>query len=214
MLPRDLERRLSDLIAFQCVLVALRGASPDASEEMLWQTFLVCPRSAVRLRTRLVRRARRHGLPAGGRRTRERTGHGGSARRTSPKIHRSCTTADLVLPVSVDGCTEGTLVLAGGGEPESDRAGQIDILTAEAATMLARAPRAPAQRRSTPTGQTGGRIRQPRQEPAAGQHEPRDPHAHDGGARLRQPAGRPPSSPPSSGITWRPSAPAAKLCSR
>ena len=39
-LPCDLERRLSDLIAFQCVLVALHGASRDATEEMLWQTFL------------------------------------------------------------------------------------------------------------------------------------------------------------------------------
>jgi len=40
MLPRDLERRLSDLIAFQCVLVALHGAGRNATEEMLWQTFL------------------------------------------------------------------------------------------------------------------------------------------------------------------------------
>src|SRR5271157_1773318 len=40
MLPRDLERRLSDLIAFQCVLVALRGAGRNATEEMVWQTFL------------------------------------------------------------------------------------------------------------------------------------------------------------------------------
>ncbi len=32
--------RLFDLVAFQCSLVALRGVGADASEEMLWQTFL------------------------------------------------------------------------------------------------------------------------------------------------------------------------------
>src|ERR1039458_10278590 len=34
------QRKLSDLIGFQCVLVALRGVAVDASEEMLWQTLL------------------------------------------------------------------------------------------------------------------------------------------------------------------------------
>ena len=34
------QRKLSDLIGFQCALVALRGAAVDASEEMLWQTLL------------------------------------------------------------------------------------------------------------------------------------------------------------------------------
>src|ERR1039458_10347385 len=34
------QRKLSDLIGFQCALVALRGVAVDASEEMLWQTLL------------------------------------------------------------------------------------------------------------------------------------------------------------------------------
>ena len=40
MLALDLDRKLSDLIAFQCVLVALRGTDEEASDEMLWQTLL------------------------------------------------------------------------------------------------------------------------------------------------------------------------------
>ena len=40
MTYNELQQRLSDLIAFQCVLVSLRGVSTDASEEMLWQTLL------------------------------------------------------------------------------------------------------------------------------------------------------------------------------
>jgi signal transduction histidine kinase/CheY-like chemotaxis protein len=136
MLPRDLEQRLSDLIAFQCVLVALRGASPDASEEMLWQTFL----SAL---------VQQYGFARACYAERAGTGFRPVAAvpvsapgmedlpvdlsEDSPLLR----TADMVLPVSVDGCAEGTVVLAGGGEPESDRAGQIDILTAEVAAMLA-----------------------------------------------------------------------------
>ena len=36
----DLDRKLSDLIAFQCALVELRGVDAEASEEMLWHTLL------------------------------------------------------------------------------------------------------------------------------------------------------------------------------
>ena len=36
----ELQRQLSDLIAFQCVLVALRGVGVEASEEMLWRCLL------------------------------------------------------------------------------------------------------------------------------------------------------------------------------
>ena len=40
MTTPGVEQALSDLIGFQCALVALRGVGPDASEEMLWQTLL------------------------------------------------------------------------------------------------------------------------------------------------------------------------------
>ena len=40
MTSLDLEERLSDLIGFQCVLMALRGVGAEASDEMLWQAFL------------------------------------------------------------------------------------------------------------------------------------------------------------------------------
>ena len=36
MTAQNFERTLGDLIAFQCVLVALRGVGAEASEEMLW----------------------------------------------------------------------------------------------------------------------------------------------------------------------------------
>jgi signal transduction histidine kinase/CheY-like chemotaxis protein len=40
MRHEDIRKKLSDLIAFQCSLTALRGVPPGASEEMLWQTLL------------------------------------------------------------------------------------------------------------------------------------------------------------------------------
>jgi signal transduction histidine kinase len=136
MLPRDLERRLSDLIAFQCVLVALRGAGRDATEEMLWQTFLWSlvleygfarawygRRVATGLQPVVAVPVRAPGvddLPA-------------DISEDSPFLR----TADLALPVSVEGCAEGMVVVFGGGEPESNRTSQIGILTGEVAAMLA-----------------------------------------------------------------------------
>src|SRR5208283_659400 len=130
MLPRDLERRLSDLIAFQCVLVALRGAGLDASEEMLWQTFLsalvmqygfarACygKRTAKGFRPVVAVPVSAPGmedLPA-------------DMAEDSPLLGN----AHMALPVSVDGSVEGAVVLAGGGEPESDRTAQLAILTGE-----------------------------------------------------------------------------------
>jgi signal transduction histidine kinase len=46
-------------------------------------------------------------------------------------------TADLALPVSVEGSPEGIVVVFGGGGPEPDRTSQIGILTGEVASMLA-----------------------------------------------------------------------------
>jgi signal transduction histidine kinase len=137
MLPRDLERRLSDLIAFQCVLVALRGAGRNATEEMLWQTFL----SALVLQYGFARawygKRVAKGLqpviavPASGPGVEDLPS---DIPEGSPLLR----TADLALPVYVeDSCAEGMVVVFGGGEPEPDRISQIGILTDEVAAMLA-----------------------------------------------------------------------------
>jgi signal transduction histidine kinase len=136
MLPRDLERRLSDLIAFQCVLVTLRGAGRDATEEIVWQTFLGAlvleygfarawygKRAATGLQPVVTFPVSAPGvedLPA-----------------DIAEDSHLVRAADLALPVSVEGHTEGMLVVFGGGDPESDRARQIGILTGEVAAMLA-----------------------------------------------------------------------------
>jgi signal transduction histidine kinase len=136
MLPRGLERRLSDLIAFQCVLVALRGAGRNATEEMLWQTFLCAlvlqygfarawygKRAAKGLQPVITVPVSGPGvedLPA-------------DIPEDSPVLR----TADLALPVSVEGSAEGMVVAFGGGDPEPDRTSQIGILTGEVAAMLA-----------------------------------------------------------------------------
>ena len=136
MLPRDLERRLSDLIAFQCVLVALHGAGRNATEEMLWQTFL----SALVLQYGFARawygKRAAEGLqpvvavPV--------SGPGGEDLPADiPEASPLLRTANLALPVSVEGSMEGVVVVFGGGEPEPDRTSQIGILTDEVAAMLA-----------------------------------------------------------------------------
>ena len=136
ILPCDLERRLSDLIAFQCVLVALRGAGVDASEEMLWQTFL----SALVQQYGFARACYAERLPAG---LRPVVAVPVSAAGMEdlpdyiPEDAPLLQTADMLLPVAVDGRVEGTLVLVGGGGPESDRIGQIDILIGEVTAMQA-----------------------------------------------------------------------------
>jgi signal transduction histidine kinase len=118
------------------VLVTLRGAGRDATEEILWQTFLWSlvleygfarawygKRAAKGLQPVVAAPVRAPGvddLPA-------------DISDDSPLLR----TADLALPVSVEGCAEGMVVAYGGGEPESDRTGQIGILTGEVAAMLA-----------------------------------------------------------------------------
>jgi signal transduction histidine kinase len=132
----ELQRRLSDLIAFQCVLVALRGVGVGASEEMLWRCLL----------SELVEQ---YGF--------ERVWYGTLVEKglrpmvlipvrftdledlpmevaESSSYLRS---ADLVLPVSVEGRIEGKLVLRAGAAIGPDRAEQVRILTVEAAAMLA-----------------------------------------------------------------------------
>jgi len=132
----ELEQKLSDLIAFQCILVALRGVGAEASEEMMWQTLAamlveqyglacvwygratakgLCPAVLVPLQS-----AELEDLPA-------------EIEEASP-ILRS---ADLVVPVVVEGSMDGKLVLRATAGVSPERAEQIRILAAEAATMLA-----------------------------------------------------------------------------
>ena len=130
------EQTLSDLIGFQCALVALRGVGPEASEEMLWQTLL----GAV---------AEQYGFA--------RVWYG----RTSPDGLRPAVSApvmapgmedlpaeiedgspilasaDLTVPVTIEGRTEGRLVMQSGGPVTDDRVGQLRLLATEAAIMIA-----------------------------------------------------------------------------
>ena len=132
----DLQQRLSALVAFQCALMGLRGVDPEASEEMLWQTLLAdliahygfrhvwycqCVDAGVRpMVSAPSLESDLEGVPV--------------------EIEDSSTvpgSPDLALPVSVEGHTEGRLLVYNGGPVAPDRAEQIRILTEEAATMLA-----------------------------------------------------------------------------
>jgi len=132
----DLQQRLSALVAFQCALMGLRGVDAEASEEMLWQTLLAdliahygfrrvwycqCVDSGVRP---IV------SAPSLGR---EEEDASMEIEDSSPVVGSS----DLALPISVEGRTEGRLLVYNGGPVAPDQAEQIRILTEEAATMLA-----------------------------------------------------------------------------
>jgi signal transduction histidine kinase len=130
------EQSLSDLIAFQCVLVTLRGLGSESSEEMLWHTFLA---------TLLEQYGFTHVWY--GRRAGNFIRPAVSVPATPPgqqdlpvKIEDSSHllwNTDLTLPVSIEGRIEGRLIIHAGGPVEPGRAEQIQILASEAATMLA-----------------------------------------------------------------------------
>ena len=130
------EQTLSDLIGFQCALVALRGVGAEASEEMLWQTLLAALveqygfgrvwfgrydggdiRPAV---SAPVMAPGMEDLPS-------------EVEEDSPIL----TSADLTVPVTIEGRVEGLLVMHSGGPVTPERAGQLRLLASEAATMLA-----------------------------------------------------------------------------
>ena len=136
MTTPGIEQTLSDLIGFQCALVALRGAGPDASEEMLWQTLLasiaeqygfgrvwygrkvpegICPAVSAPVMSPGM-----EDLPA-------------EIEENSPIL----TSAGLCLPVAIGGRLEGRLVMQSGGPVTAERAGQLRLLATEAATMVA-----------------------------------------------------------------------------
>ena len=129
-----LQQKLSDLVAFQCVLVALRGVSPEASEEMLWQTLVAELVEQYRLRRAWYGRCGESALyPVA-----LVEGSLAGLDHFPAKVEEDSvlvTSASLKLPVSVEGVDEGRLLLFGAVGPE--RTGQIRILTSEAATMLA-----------------------------------------------------------------------------
>ena len=136
MTAQNFERTLGDLIAFQCVLVALRGVGAEASEEMLWQTLLAAlvdqygfgrvwygrsaPNGIRPAVSAPVMAPGMEDLPA-------------EIEEDSPIL----TSADFTLPVTVEGRVEGLLVMQSGGPVTTDRAGQLRLLATEAATMVA-----------------------------------------------------------------------------
>ena len=130
------EQTLSDLIGFQCALVALRGVGTDASEEMLWQTLLAAlveqygfgrvwygRTTPNGIRPTVSAPVIAHGmedLPA-------------EIEEDSPIL----TSADLCVPVNIEGRVEGQLVMQSGGPVAAERAVQLRLLASEAATMIA-----------------------------------------------------------------------------
>ena len=131
-----LQQKLSDLVAFQCVLVALRGVSPEASEEMLWQTLVAELVEQYRLRRAWYGRCGESALyPVA-----LVEGSLAGLDHFPAKVEEDSvlvTSASLKLPVSVEGVAEGRLLLFAEGAVGPERTGQIRILTSEAATMLA-----------------------------------------------------------------------------
>jgi signal transduction histidine kinase/ActR/RegA family two-component response regulator len=135
MTSADLQQKLSDLIGFQCVLVALRGVSAEGSEEMLWQSLLSELVEQYGLRRVWYGRRGEGGLyPAV-----VVEGHSHNMEELPAKVEETSslvTAADLILPVFVEGVDEGDLLLYAACKVGPERAGQIRILTAEAATMI------------------------------------------------------------------------------
>ena len=135
MTPSDLRGKLSDTIAFQCALVALRGVRAEASEEMLWQTLLAA----------LVEQYGFHrvwyGRTTGGgvRPTVMVPLHGPDLEDLPMEIDEASPilrNADLSLPIAVEGPVEGILWVYAGGPVACERAEQMRILASEAATIL------------------------------------------------------------------------------
>jgi len=130
------EQTLSDLIGFQCALVALRGVGPDASEEMLWQTLL----AAIVEQYGFGRVWYGRLVPDGIRPAVSAPVMGPGMEDLPAEIEetsRILSSADLCLPVNIEGRVEGRLVMQAGGPLTADRAGQLRLLASEAATMIA-----------------------------------------------------------------------------
>jgi signal transduction histidine kinase/ActR/RegA family two-component response regulator len=128
----DSAQQLSDLMAFQCSLVALRGAGVEASEQMLWQTLLAALVEQYGYEMawygqcfgEIVRPTA--AAPAGALELPAELGF------SSPLVAQ----ASLTLPVSVEGCVEGRLVCESLVQTTPERAGHLRILAAETAAMV------------------------------------------------------------------------------
>lgn len=136
MTTYEVEEKLSDLIAFQCVLVTLRGIGAEASEEMLWQTLLASLVEQYGLRLAWYGRMVDEGfrpvvsVPANARTLQDMP-------LEIAESSRVLSSADLALPVTVEGSREGRLFLYAGGALAAGRSEQMRILASEAAMMLA-----------------------------------------------------------------------------
>jgi len=131
-----IEQTLSDLIGFQCALVALRGVGPEASEEMLWQTLL----AAIVEQYGFGRVWYGHRVPDGVRPAVSAPVIAPGMEDLPAEIEDNSpilTSADLCLPVAIEGRLEGRLVMQSGGPVTAERAGQLRLLATEAATMVA-----------------------------------------------------------------------------
>jgi signal transduction histidine kinase/ActR/RegA family two-component response regulator len=130
------EQTLSDLIGFQCALVALRGVGPDASEEMLWQTLL----AAIAEQYGFGRVWYGRAVPDGIRPAVSAPVMAPGMEDLPAEIEENSPilrSADLCVPVNIEGRVEGRLVMQEGGPVTSDRAGQLRMLASEAATIIA-----------------------------------------------------------------------------
>ncbi len=128
MTAHDLRQKLSDLIAFQCVLVSLRGVGAEASEEMLWQTLLPALVEQYGFHLACYTPCQDGGIHRAVR------APGGDAWTTAPRNEKP---AVVDVPVWIEGKVEGHLLLSGGDPASPERVEQLRILAAEAATMLA-----------------------------------------------------------------------------
>jgi signal transduction histidine kinase/ActR/RegA family two-component response regulator len=126
----DVEEKLSDLIGFQCALVALRGVGASCSEEMLWHTLLTALVEQYGFRRAWYGRTVNHslrpsvsvpidGLPL-------------EFELDSPLVGG----AGLDLPVIVEDRSEGHLVIDSACAVSGEREEQVRILAAEAAGMI------------------------------------------------------------------------------
>ena len=122
-----LEQRFTDLIAFQCALLGLRGVDPDASEEMLWQTLAATLREQYGFERVVYAWKTDDGIrPVVIEPAPEDTAFGDLRQ-----------DADLVLPVMIEGRVEGEVLIEAGARVDDERAAQIEILISEAVLMLA-----------------------------------------------------------------------------
>jgi signal transduction histidine kinase/ActR/RegA family two-component response regulator len=124
MTGHEIERKLADMVAFQCALVALRGVGPGASEEMLWQTLAAALRQEYGFRKICYARWTKSGfeplvvMP---------WEVGGDAACDGPP--------DFELPLWMEGQPEGKLLIFG-FPVNAERAAQIRLLVEETGAMI------------------------------------------------------------------------------